>query len=193
MILTLTSNTLEVESIKSIQEDYILCLSYNYPNLLKLSKSNQLSKVNNMNMRIYHFDIIHDIKTPVSDMYQSEDNLVFNFHPVNTFSEAVEKIVDLLNSKYQKELNRDEDNRDEISLAVCCSYPWTQQMVNLISSRLEDINADIACQNLYRTLKQPSTKKMTSMLNSFLNTDKVVSADPVTFGYAIQIVLGGMF
>lgn len=180
MIFTLTSNNLDVQSIKDIQDDFILSLSCNYPSPIKLKT------------KIYQFDIIHHPSIPVADMYQSEGDLIFKFYSVDTISEAVDQIADLLNLRYQREFNRDEDVRDEISLAVCCNYQWTQKITSLISSRLDELDADIACQNLYRTLKQPSIERITTMLNNMLNTDKVVSADPVTFGFALQNVLGGM-
>ena len=183
MIFTLTSNVQDVESIKYIQDDFVLCLTCSYINPMTTKRS-----------KLYHFDIIHHSSVPVEDLYGSDGELLFDFHPVNTITDAIEKIAEILNTRYQKEqAKEDEDLQDEISLACCCSYPWTQRITRLISEELEDLEADVACQNLYRTLKQPSIDRIVQMLNSMLNTTTVTAEDPVVIGYALQRALGGMF
>lgn len=183
MLFTLTSNPQEVESIKYIRDDFILCLACNYRNPMTVKHT-----------RVYHFDIIYCSGAPAEDLYGSDGELLFDFHPVEDIQQAVEVIGKLLNTRFQREqAKEDPDDRDEIALAVCCSYPWTQRMTRMITEELDDLKADVACQNLYRTLHQPSTDRVVQMTNSMLNTTAVTADDPVTFGYALQQALGGMF
>lgn len=183
MVFVLTSNPSDVKSVKYIGDDFYFCLLHDYRNPISTSRT-----------RMYQFDIVHHQSVPVTDLYKSEGNMNFRFHPVDTFEEAVDVIGELIANQYKVQQARDEDVREELTVTVCCPFQWSQRMTRLITDYLTAAGADdVGCNNLFRTLMFPSMDRVIQMLQSTLNSKNISADDPATLAYAINLAWGGAF
>lgn len=181
MIFIVTSNLIDVSSIKDIQDGYVISLLRDSKNLVMVS-----------NPTVYQYHLYSQGDMMLSDIYQSDETLRFQFDTVSSFSEVIEEISRQIYEKEKSELSKDEDVREDITVIVCCNYPWNRQMVRALNQELSDIGSDIECLDLYKYLKVGSMDRMVQGLKGMLNTDHVYPDDPVAFSYALYQVVGGI-
>lgn len=168
-------------------------LEFNYSDDFELSLfSNQKNHINLKQPEQYHFQIFSKDTKPLTESYQSENEFYFEFHDVPDIGESIRQIAETIVNREQKELEKDEDLREELTIIVCCTYKWNRRIVNLLNEQFREFNSELECLDLYRYMKIGSTERMTQGLKGVLNTDHIYPDDPVMYGFAIYQITGGV-
>lgn len=181
MIYLLTSNAIPITSIKSYNDNFIFSLLHS-----------EISRVHKNRTNIYQFDIFIQDGMDTEDFETSEEMVNIDIHEQPTITSSLDQIAETLAAAEERQNARDEDLREEITIAVACQYDWNQQIVKYLNSALAEIGSNLVAINLYRELHIPSMDRLTNSLKTALSTEFIYPDDPVAFGYALLTALGGM-
>lgn len=180
MIRLITSNIIPIRSIKDYNDNFIICYLHT-----------SLITPHNPPKTKYIFEIYYQTDMLI-DEEETDHEMVFNYHPVSTITEALDKIADFVQYEVETEMDKDEDLRDEVTVGVCCDYSWNTQVVKYLNSNFADHELEFECLNLYQYLKIVRVERLVQTLKGALGTEFIYPEDPVNFGYALHLGLAGL-
>lgn len=181
MVYLLTSNNIPITSIKNYNDNFILSLLHS-----------EVSKVHRSRTEIYQFDIFIQDGMDTDDFDNSEDLINLDIHEHPDITSSLDQIAEMLVKAESRQEARDEDLREEITIAVACQYDWNQQIVKYLNNALSELDSNLIAINIFRELRIPSMDRLTQSLKTALSTEFIYPDDPISFGYALLTALGGM-
>lgn len=181
MIYLLTSNSIPITSIKAYNDNFTLSLLHS-----------ELSKVHKKNATFYQYDIFIQDGMDTEEFDITDNMINVDIHEYPDITSSLDKIAEIVYSAEHRQDARDEDVREEITLAVCCQYSWNQQVVKYLNSALDELGSSVVAISVFKELHVASMERLSNTLQTVLNTTFIYPDDPVSFGYALHYALGGM-
>ena len=189
MLHVITSNPLKLGSIHRNNNNFIVVHTYTKIIIPRVATSIGYG------IDIYHQD---GMSLEEFDDYHSDDGIVYDFIPVAAITQALDMISDVITrdetqrQERNKNLEQDDDPPDESMVAVSCDQSWNKQASRYINQILSSNGIELSAIDLYSTLKIVSQNRLTEYLKKSLGTEFIYPEDPVSYGYAIHRVLGGI-
>lgn len=186
MINIITSNPTTIKNIQDYTDNFIVV---HLMECTMISLSVQTSG--------YKFNIYHQDGMDLSEYeeYQNSSNLRFEFIPVRTISEALDKIIETIvqdEEQARTEAEKFNENQEELMVASVVDMSWNKLGINYINNGLAQHDCESSCLNLYQYLRVGSIQSLVNILKGRLQSDFVYPEDPVAFSYAIMRVLNGV-
>ena len=185
---TITSNRLDLHSVKEDVENFIIVHSYDLPILV----------LNHPSTRQY-YDVY--VKAGMDDEefseYDSSNDMEFNVIECRMFQEALDmigqKIIEITQSLEESPYLDFEDEDTMIAVIsdqnfskLVCSY-----MNKLFRSSDADLETSLECFNFYQHLKTTSFDSMVNFFKGTLGLDMVYPDDPIAFAFVCKTALNG--
>ena len=189
MLHVITSNPLKLGSIYRNNDNFIVVHTYTKIIIPRVATSIGYG------IDIYHQD---GMSLEEFDDYHSDDGIVYDFIPVAAITQALDMISDVITrdetqrQERNRNLEQDDDPPDESMVAVSCDQSWNKQASRYINQILSSNGIELSAIDLYSTLKIVSQNRLTEYLKKSLGTEFIYPEDPVSYGYAIHRVLGGI-
>ena len=189
MLHVITSNPLKLGSIHRNNNNFIVVHTYTKIIIPRVATSIGYG------IDIYHQD---GMSLEEFDDYHSDDGIVYDFIPVAAITQALDMISDVITrdetqrQERNRNLEQDDDPPDESMVAVSCDQSWNKQASRYINQILSSNGIELSAIDLYSTLKIVSQNRLTEYLKKSLGTEFIYPEDPVSYGYAIHRVLGGI-
>jgi len=175
MIHVITSNPLDIRSIKFYADDFVICDTYQ-------------KTMPPMMVPVYQIDVYYheDLDPVIFEDYEDEPDIRYMFKPVPSIIHALEDIAEKL-----EPTEKQSEDTDEHMLAVACGYDWNQQICKRLNLSLKDAESKTRALNIYTAMKMTSQDKLVQFIKSVLGSENVFPDDPIAFGYALHVSLNG--
>lgn len=181
MIYLLTSNAIPIKSIRDYNDNFVLSLLHT-----------EVSKVHRKQTKFYQYDIFFQEEMDTEEFGKSDSNVTIDLHEYPDITTSLDRIAEMLITAENRQLARDEDLAEEITLAICCDYDWNQQVVKYLNEYFAEQGSNLTAINLYRELHVASKDRLATTLKTVLNSEFIYPDDPIAFGYALHYALGGL-
>ena len=125
------------------------------------------------------------IEQTISEDYESTNNEIFNFIPSRSIQESLDQIIEDILENY------DTNDENEFVIVVVSDPISSKNICKYMNSKFTEEETDLKTMNLLEYMNMKSLDELSDSIKNTLNSDFVYPDDPISFSYAIRILLNG--
>lgn len=140
---------------------------------------------------IYNFYIYTDNKSRFLEEYQTLGNLQFQINQVDSISDGITQMSELISNYSEIESKKDIDDQSDIHIVLATTPIKNRLIINQIKKELSNDAPNLDYVDLFKITRCPSLDNLTKMMMSRLDTKYIYPDDPVNFGLSVYLTLKG--
>lgn len=140
---------------------------------------------------VYNFYIYTDNKSKFLEEYQTLGNLQFQVNQVDSISDGITQICELISSYSEIESQKDIDDQSDIHIVLATTPIKNRLIINQMKKELSNDASNLDYVDLFKTTRCPSVDNLVKLMMSRLDTKYIYLDDPVNFGLSVYLTLKG--
>lgn len=140
---------------------------------------------------VYNFYIYTDNKSKFLEEYQTLGNLQFQVNQVDSISDGVTQMCELISNYSEIESQKDVDDQSDIHIVLATTPIKNRLIINQMKKELSNDASNLDYVDLFKTTRCPSVDNLVKLMMSRLDTKYIYPDDPVNFGLSVYLTLRG--